>query len=200
MPRALALQARGLTKAYRGVVAVESLDLEVETGTILGFLGPNGAGKTTAIRMLSTILRPDAGWFAVAGVPQDQPVEIRRRVGVLPESAGYPPGQTGHEWLSFHAELFGRPREMPVSSGRPTPEPPVSATGLPKAPGAALCESPTGISCHSAWHLLPSSQSQAVAKPTRSTRQRCPAAQAGTPGGIQARDHQQAAQRTGARQ
>ena len=70
MPRALALQARGLTKAYRGVVAVESLDLEVETGTILGFLGPNGAGKTTVIRMLSTILRPDAGWFAVAGVPR----------------------------------------------------------------------------------------------------------------------------------
>ena len=109
MPGALALQARGLTKAYRGVVAVESLDLEVETGTILGFLGPNGAGKTTVIRMLSTILRPDAGWFAVAGVPQDQPVEIRRRVGVLPESAGYPPGQTGQEWLSFHGELFGRP-------------------------------------------------------------------------------------------
>ena len=111
MPRALALQARGLTKAYRGVVAVESLDLEVETGTILGFLGPNGAGKTTVIRMLSTILRPDAGWFAVAGVPQNQPVEIRRRVGVLPESAGYPPGQTGQEWLTFHGELFGRPRE-----------------------------------------------------------------------------------------
>jgi ABC-2 type transport system ATP-binding protein len=108
MSATLALQARNLRKAYRGVVAVESLDLEVETGTILGFLGPNGAGKTTVIRMLSTVLRPDAGWFAVAGVPQDQPVEIRRRVGVLPESAGYPPGQTGEEWLTFHGELFGR--------------------------------------------------------------------------------------------
>jgi ABC-2 type transport system ATP-binding protein len=73
MSGALALQARGLRKAYRGVVAVESLDLEVEPGTVLGFLGPNGAGKTTVIRMLSTVLRPDAGWFAVAGVPQDQP-------------------------------------------------------------------------------------------------------------------------------
>jgi ABC-2 type transport system ATP-binding protein len=111
MSGALALQARGLTKAYRGIVAVEPLDLEVETGTILGFLGPNGAGKTTVIRMLSTILRPDGGWFAVAGVPQDQPVEIRRRVGVLPESAGYPPGQTGTEWLTFHGGLFGRPRD-----------------------------------------------------------------------------------------
>jgi ABC-2 type transport system ATP-binding protein len=111
MSGALALQARGLTKAYRGIVAVEPLDLEVETGTILGFLGPNGAGKTTVIRMLSTILRPDGGWFAVAGVPQDQPVEIRRRVGVLPESAGYPPGQTATEWLTFHGGLFGRPRD-----------------------------------------------------------------------------------------
>src|SRR5262245_26152197 len=110
MSGALALQVRGLKKAYRGVVAVGSLDLEVEAGTILGFLGPNGAGKTTVIRMLSTVLRPDAGRFSVAGVPQDQPVEIRRRVGVLPESAGYPPGQTGEEWLRFHAELFGRPR------------------------------------------------------------------------------------------
>ncbi|MET0227920.1 MAG: ATP-binding cassette domain-containing protein, partial [Actinomycetes bacterium] len=69
MPEGLALQAKGLGKAYRGVVAVESLDLEVEAGTVLGFLGPNGAGKTTVIRMLSTILRPDAGWFTVAGMP-----------------------------------------------------------------------------------------------------------------------------------
>jgi ABC-2 type transport system ATP-binding protein len=110
MPEGLALQAKGLRKAYRGVVAVESLDLEVEAGTVLGFLGPNGAGKTTVIRMLSTLLRPDAGWFTVAGVPHDQPIQIRRRVGVLPESAGYPRGQTGEEWLAFHAELFGRTR------------------------------------------------------------------------------------------
>jgi ABC-2 type transport system ATP-binding protein len=118
MAEGLALQARGLRKAYRQVVAVESLDLEVEAGTVLGFLGPNGAGKTTVIRMLSTILRPDAGWFAVAGVPHDQPVQIRRRVGVLPESAGYPPAQTGEEWLAFHAELFGRPRGQARATAR----------------------------------------------------------------------------------
>jgi len=106
----LALQIRGLRKSYGSVVAVESLDLDVPAGMVLGFLGPNGAGKTTAIRMLSTILRPDSGSFAVAGVPHTQPVEIRRRIGVLPESAGYPLGQTGEEWLTFHAQLFGRPR------------------------------------------------------------------------------------------
>ena len=110
MSGALALEVRNLKKSYRGVLAVDSLDFELEAGTILGFLGPNGAGKTTVIRILSTILQPDAGWFAVAGVPQSRPVEIRRRVGVVPESAGYPQGQTGEEWLTFHAQLFGRSR------------------------------------------------------------------------------------------
>jgi ABC-2 type transport system ATP-binding protein len=65
MPRALALQSRGLKKAYRGVVAVESLDLEVETGTILGFLGPNGAGHDHRDPDAVDHPAPDGGWFAV---------------------------------------------------------------------------------------------------------------------------------------
>jgi ABC-2 type transport system ATP-binding protein len=104
------LEVSGLRKSYGRVVAVESLDLEVAAGTVLGFLGPNGAGKTTAIRMLTTILPPDSGAFTVAGAPHTRPADIRRRVGVLPESAGYPPGHSGEEWLCYHAELFGRTR------------------------------------------------------------------------------------------
>jgi ABC-2 type transport system ATP-binding protein len=118
MSGSLALEAHGLRKSYGLLDAVEQLDLEVETGTVLGLLGPNGAGKTTVIRMLSTIIRPDAGWFAVAGVPQGRPVEIRRRIGVLPESAGYPQGQTGEEWLAFHAMLFGSPRDQAGATAR----------------------------------------------------------------------------------
>jgi ABC-2 type transport system ATP-binding protein len=113
-----ALEARGLRKSYGEIPAVDGLDLEVEAGTVLGLLGPNGAGKTTVIRMLSTIIRPDAGWFTLAGVPQSRPVEIRRLVGVLPESAGYPRGQTGEEWLTFHAMLFGRPRSDARATAR----------------------------------------------------------------------------------
>jgi len=105
-----ALEATGLRKAYGRVVAVDSVDLAVETGVVLGFLGPNGAGKTTVIRILCSILRADAGSFTVAGIPHTKPLEIRRRIGVLPESAGYPLGQTGRDWLIFHAQLFGRPR------------------------------------------------------------------------------------------
>jgi len=105
-----ALEATGLRKSYGAVVAVDAVDLAVEVGTVLGFLGPNGAGKTTVIRILSTILRADAGEFTVAGVPRADPLEIRRRIGVLPESAGYPLGETGEEWLTYHAQLFGRAR------------------------------------------------------------------------------------------
>lgn len=105
-----ALEARDLRKSYAGVLAVESLSLELEAGSVLGFLGPNGAGKTTVIRMLSTILTPDVGSFEIAGVPHTRPADIRRRLGVLPESAGYPTGQTGEEWLTFQGRLFGRSR------------------------------------------------------------------------------------------
>jgi ABC-2 type transport system ATP-binding protein len=105
-----ALEARGLRKSYGGKLAVESLDLDVRAGTVVGLLGPNGAGKTSVIRMLSTVLRPDAGSFTVAGVPGTRPREVRRRIGVLPESAGYPSGQTAEEWLVYHARLFGIPR------------------------------------------------------------------------------------------
>jgi len=108
MPAALVTQ--GLTKSYGSLLAVEPLDLELEPGVVLGFLGPNGAGKTTLIRMVTTSLRPTAGSFEVAGIPDSRPEEIRRRVGVLPESAGYPDGQTGEEFLRYHARLYGQSR------------------------------------------------------------------------------------------
>jgi ABC-2 type transport system ATP-binding protein len=105
-----ALEAHGLSKTYGTLRAVDSLDLELPAGIVLGFLGPNGAGKTTAIRLLTTVLPPSAGTFAVAGVPQTRPAEIRRHVGVLPESAGYPERQTGDEFIRYHARLFGHSR------------------------------------------------------------------------------------------
>jgi len=95
---------------YGALVAVEDLTFSVEPGQILGVLGPNGAGKTTAIRVLTTLLAPSRGTFAVAGVPHTRPVEIRRRIGVLPESAGYPERQTGEEFIRYHARLYGHAR------------------------------------------------------------------------------------------
>lgn len=106
-----AVEARGVRKEYGGLVAVEDLTFAVERGQILGVLGPNGAGKTSAIRVLTTILAPTRGTFAVAGVPNTRPADIRRQIGVLPESPGYPERQTGAEYLRYHARLFGHGRE-----------------------------------------------------------------------------------------
>jgi ABC-2 type transport system ATP-binding protein len=106
----ITIEAHGLTKAYGAVVAVEDLSFTVRAGEVVGLLGPNGAGKTTAIRVLTTIFAPTAGSFAVAGLPHTRPAEIRQRVGVLPESAGYPEQQTGAEYLRYHARLFGHSR------------------------------------------------------------------------------------------
>ena len=105
------VEARGVGKSYGRLVAVEDLSFTAEPGEILGVLGPNGAGKTTAIRVLTTILEPTHGTFAVAGVPHSKPAELRRRIGVLPESAGYPERQTGEEYLRYHARLYGHTRE-----------------------------------------------------------------------------------------
>jgi ABC-2 type transport system ATP-binding protein len=104
------LEAVGLSKRYGGRSAVEDISLVARSGDVVGLLGPNGAGKTTTIRLLTTVLAPTAGMFWVAGHPWTAPAEIRRRVGVLPESSGYPRHQTGHEYLRNHARLYGMSR------------------------------------------------------------------------------------------
>ena len=91
-------------------VAVADLSFDAQAGEILGVLGPNGAGKTTAIRVLTTIFAPTRGSFEVAGSPHTRPTEIRRSIGVLPESAGYPEHQTAEEYLRYHARLYGQSR------------------------------------------------------------------------------------------
>jgi ABC-2 type transport system ATP-binding protein len=106
-----AVEARGVGRRYGPVAAVEDLSFAVETGEILGVLGPNGAGKTTAIRVLTTILVPTSGTFTVAGIPSSRPRDIRRQIGVLPESSGYPERQTGEEYLRYHARLYGQSRQ-----------------------------------------------------------------------------------------
>jgi ABC-2 type transport system ATP-binding protein len=105
-----AVEAKGVMKRYGSLVAVDDLTFTAAAGEILGVLGPNGAGKTTALRVLTTILEPTHGTFTVAGVPQAKPEEIRRRIGVLPESSGYPERQTGREFLRYHARLHGHSR------------------------------------------------------------------------------------------
>jgi len=99
------IEARGLVKRYRDLTALDGLDLTVPEGTILGLLGPNGAGKTTAIRILTTLLSPDAGTATVAGADVvAHPAEVRRRIGLSGQYAAVDEYLTGYENL----ELIGR--------------------------------------------------------------------------------------------
>ena len=107
---AAAVVAERVGRDYGAVCAVSDLSFEVEPGDVVGVLGRNGAGKTTSIRVLTTIVAPTRGRFAVAGVPHTRPDEIRRRIGVLPEGGGYPARQTGEEHLVYHARLHGASR------------------------------------------------------------------------------------------
>lgn len=102
------LIAEALRKFYGGREALRGLSFSLQAGRILGFLGPNGAGKTTAIRILTTILEPTSGQFYVDGISSQEPEQIRHRIGVLPESLGFPKQMTGIECLTFFGQLYGQ--------------------------------------------------------------------------------------------
>jgi ABC-2 type transport system ATP-binding protein len=107
--RSDALVAEDLGKAYDGRPALRGLSFCLKAGRVLGFLGPNGAGKTTAIRILTTILQPDTGHFFVDGTSSEYPVQIRHKIGVLPESLGFPKHMTASDFLTYFGQLYGRP-------------------------------------------------------------------------------------------
>ena len=110
-----AIEARGLVKHYGDVKALDGVDLRVEEGTVLGLLGPNGAGKTTTVRILSTLLRPDAGTATVAGydVVRDAQ-QLRSVIGLSGQYAAVDENLTGRENLY----LFGRLYQLPKAVAR----------------------------------------------------------------------------------
>jgi ABC-2 type transport system ATP-binding protein len=102
------LMADGLRKSYGPRKALQGLTFTLKAGRILGFLGPNGAGKTTSIRILTTMLEPEAGHFIIDGISSEYPEQIRHRIGVLPENLGLPKQMTGLEYLTYFGQLYGR--------------------------------------------------------------------------------------------
>ena len=106
-PTAL-IVTRRLSKRYDRLVAVDSLEFEVRAGEIFGLLCQNGAGKTTTILMLLGLTEPTSGGARVAGFdPTRQPLEVKRRVGYLPDNVGFYDGMTGRENLRYTARLNG---------------------------------------------------------------------------------------------
>src|SRR5947207_15963869 len=97
-----------ITKKYARNTAVDHISFEIQKGQIVGFLGPNGAGKTTTMRMLTCFLPPTSGDATVAGFGVlEQPLEVKRRIGYLPEMPPLYPEMETAEYLSFVGKLKG---------------------------------------------------------------------------------------------
>lgn len=105
-----AVETFSLVKQFGSFVAVDHIDLHVSRGSFFGFLGPNGAGKSTTIKMLTGLLGPTSGKLRVLGFDiAEQPMEVKRRIGVVPEDLNLFERLTGAEMLSFTGRMYGVP-------------------------------------------------------------------------------------------
>ena len=107
-PQLDAIRITNLVKKYGTVVAVENLSLQVRRGTILGFIGPNGSGKSTTIGCLTGLLDPSAGNIEILGEPfTAESADLKRRMGVMPETLGLFEPLYAHEFLAFVGRMYG---------------------------------------------------------------------------------------------
>ena len=107
----IAIEVAGLTKAYDGLVAVDSISFDVNAGEVFGFLGPNGAGKTTTIRMLTGLSRPTAGGARVLSYDiASEIIKAKKAFGVVPEQSNMYDELSGRDNLVFIGQLYGMPR------------------------------------------------------------------------------------------
>lgn len=108
----LAVRLTGLCRTFGTLQAVNNLDLEVPTGAFFGFLGPNGAGKSTTLKMMTGLLAPTSGRIEILGYDlARQPLEVKRRIGVVPENLALFERLTGGEFLQFAGRMHGLPRQ-----------------------------------------------------------------------------------------
>lgn len=108
MPDEVIIRTQGLTKDFGKLRAVDNLNLNVKKGQTYGFLGPNGAGKSTTIRMLTGFLRPTSGTIEIMGMDMlKNPMNVRERMGIVPDQFGFYPLLTADEHLTFYGKLYG---------------------------------------------------------------------------------------------
>jgi ABC-2 type transport system ATP-binding protein len=106
-----AIQTENLTRRFGDLVAVDQVNMTVEAGQFFGFLGPNGAGKSTTIKMFTGLLQPTAGSIRILGHDLErEPIEVKERIGVVPEGLALFDRLTGAEYLNFVARMYGLDR------------------------------------------------------------------------------------------
>jgi ABC-2 type transport system ATP-binding protein len=106
------ISCRNLTRRFGDFTAVDGLNLEVAAGAICAFLGPNGAGKSTTVKMMTGLLAPSSGEVTVCGLnAAANPLELKRRIGVLPEDLGLFDDLTVEEHLLLTGDIYGVPRQ-----------------------------------------------------------------------------------------
>jgi ABC-2 type transport system ATP-binding protein len=111
-PTALAIETRSLRRLFGDTAAVDGIDLAVPAGSFYGFLGPNGAGKSTTIKCLTGLLRPTSGEMRILGIdPANDPVAIKRRIGVVPEDLALFDRLTARETLDFVGQVHAIDRD-----------------------------------------------------------------------------------------
>src|SRR5262252_4993133 len=114
-----AILTRGLRKYYGLKAAVDGVDLEVPRGSFFGFLGPNGAGKSTTIRMLTGLIPADSGSIEILVYPlADEDLEIKRRIGLVPDESLLFDRLTGLEFLEFVGRMYGLARPTALQRAR----------------------------------------------------------------------------------
>jgi len=107
----IAIRTEQLTRRFGSLTAVDSVDLRVNAGQFFGFLGPNGAGKSTTIKMLTGLLAPTSGRMELLGLDfQNNLIEVKRQIGVVPEGMGLFERLTGREYLRFVGRMYGLDR------------------------------------------------------------------------------------------
>src|ERR1700739_411766 len=114
------IRTEKLTRRFGNLTAVDGIDLQVTAGQFFGFLGPNGAGKSTTIKILTGLLAPTSGSMQLFGVDfAENPVEVKRQIGVVPEGMGLFERLTGSEYLKFVGRMYGLD---PATTPRPSEE------------------------------------------------------------------------------
>jgi len=138
----MTIDAENLWRAYGTRVALHGLTLQVGAGEILGFLGPNGAGKSTTVKILTGMIKPDSGRATVAGfdVARD-PLEVKKRIGYVPESAALYESLSAREYLDLIASLH----HLPPDATRPRIEELLDRFGLSHAIDQRLSEYSKGM-------------------------------------------------------